>query len=43
MRSTTEPTVSVVIPAFNAAWCIRRAVDSVLAQDFTDFELIIVR
>ena len=42
MRSTTEPTVSVVIPAFNAAWCIRRAVDSVLAQDFTDLELIVV-
>jgi glycosyltransferase involved in cell wall biosynthesis len=36
------PLVSVVIPAYNAAWCIRRAVDSVLAQDFRDFELIVV-
>lgn len=36
------PLVSVVIPAYNAAWCIRRAVDSVLAQDFRDFELIAV-
>lgn len=37
-----EPRVSVVIPAYNAAWCIRRAVDSVLAQDFRDLELIVV-
>ena len=36
------PLVSVVIPAYNSAWCIRRAVDSVLAQDFRDFELIVV-
>lgn len=36
------PAVSVVVPAYNAAWCIRRAVDSVLAQTFTDFELIVV-
>lgn len=34
--------VSVIVPAFNAAWCIRRAVDSVLAQSFRDFELIVV-
>ncbi len=37
-----SPTVSVVIPAYNAAWCVRRAIDSVLAQDFRDFELIVV-
>lgn len=36
------PAVSVVIPAYNAAWCIRRSVDSVLAQTFQDFELIVV-
>lgn len=42
MHSRTEPAVSVVIPAFNAAWCVRRAVDSVLAQRFADFELIVV-
>lgn len=39
---TETVTVSVVIPAYNAAWCIRRAIDSVLAQSFRDFELIVV-
>jgi glycosyltransferase involved in cell wall biosynthesis len=39
---TDNPVVSVIIPAYNAAWCIRRALDSVLAQTFTDFELIVV-
>jgi glycosyltransferase involved in cell wall biosynthesis len=38
----SAPTVSVVIPAYNAAWCAGRAVDSVLAQTFRDFELIVV-
>jgi len=36
------PAVSVVIPAYNAAWCVRKAIDSVLAQDFRDFEVIVV-
>lgn len=38
----SRPAVSVVIPAYNAAWCIRKAIDSVLTQDFRDFELIVV-
>ncbi|MBS0554041.1 MAG: glycosyltransferase family 2 protein, partial [Proteobacteria bacterium] len=42
MTRMTEPAVTVVIPAYNAAWCIRRAVDSVLAQTFRDVELIVV-
>ena len=36
------PTVSVVIPAYNAAWCVCKAIDSVLAQDYGDFEVIVV-
>lgn len=34
--------VTVVIPAFNAAWCIRKAIDSVFAQTFSDFALLVV-
>jgi glycosyltransferase involved in cell wall biosynthesis len=34
--------VSVVIPTHNRAWCLAEAVDSVLAQEFRDFELIVV-
>lgn len=34
--------VSIVMPAYNCAWCIDRALDSVQAQTFTDFELIVV-
>ncbi len=41
-RVNAGPLVSVVIPAYNAAWCVARALDSVLAQDFQDFELIVV-
>lgn len=42
MSRAEAPLVSVVIPAYNAAWCVGRAVDSVLAQSFRDFELIVV-
>ena len=43
MTSTpSAPLVSVVMPAYNVAWCIGRAVDSVLAQDFRECELIVV-
>lgn len=36
------PKVSVIIPAYNAAAYVCRAVDSVLAQTFPDVELIVV-
>jgi glycosyltransferase involved in cell wall biosynthesis len=37
-----KPAVSVIIPTYNRGWIIREALDSVLAQDFEDFELIVV-
>ena len=36
------PLVSIVLPAFNAAQTIRCSIQSVLAQRFTDWELLIV-
>ena len=39
---TKPPRVSVVTPFYNAARFLGEAVDSVLAQDFTDFELLLV-
>ncbi len=39
---TTSPAFSVVIPTYNRAHTLPRAIESVLAQSFKDFELIIV-
>jgi len=36
------PTVSVIMPAYNGERFIREALDSVLAQTFKDFEIIVV-
>jgi len=36
------PVVSVIIPAYNASLFLSKAIESVLAQTFTDFELLIV-
>lgn len=42
MMVNQRPTVSVVMPAFNAAASVRTAVQSVLAQTFKDFELLVI-
>jgi len=41
VRSKT-PEVSVILPTYNRGWIVKEAIDSVLAQDFKDFELIVV-
>lgn len=38
----TQPLVTVLIPAFNAATTIRRAVDSALAQTYRNIEILVV-
>ena len=42
MRSERKPTVSVVIPAFNASPYLREALESVMAQTYQDFEIILI-
>ena len=39
---TPTPRVSVIMPTFNRAHCLERAIDSVLDQTFRDYELIVV-
>jgi glycosyltransferase involved in cell wall biosynthesis len=36
------PLISVIIPVYNDEASIARAVESALAQDFSDFEIIVV-
>jgi glycosyltransferase involved in cell wall biosynthesis len=38
----SSPAVSVLVPAYNVAWCVGKAIDSVLEQDFRDFEIVVV-
>lgn len=40
--TTKQPLISVLLPAYNEAKYLRRAVDSILAQTFKDFELILL-
>lgn len=38
----TAPTVSVLMPLYNAARYLDEAIDSILAQTWTDFELLVI-
>ena len=42
VKNPKKPRVSVIIPTYNRGWIIEEAIDSVLNQDFSDFELIVV-
>jgi glycosyltransferase involved in cell wall biosynthesis len=41
-KSLKKPLVSVIIPTYNRGWIVKEAIDSVLEQDFHDYELIVV-
>ena len=36
------PTVSIIVPVYNAERTIRRCIESILNQEYTDFELLLV-
>lgn len=42
MQSNKRPSVSVIIPAYNRARYVTIAIDSVLAQTYKDYEIIVV-
>ena len=37
-----NPTVSIIVPVYNAENTLSRCVDSILHQEYTDFELLLV-
>jgi len=41
-KNRKKPLVSVIIPTYNRSQMVQEAIDSVLEQDFTDYELIVV-
>lgn len=42
MTSTTKPLFSIIVPVFNTEKYLRKCVDSILGQRFTDFEVVLV-
>lgn len=40
--SACDGLVSVIIPAYNVAWCVGRALDSVLVQSYQQIEIIVI-
>ena len=36
-----NPTVSIIVPVYNGELFLKRCVDSILKQDYKDFELIL--
>ena len=42
IMQSTECTVTILMPVYNAERYLREAIDSILAQTFTDFELLII-
>lgn len=36
------PAISIIVPIYNMEWCMRKCIDSILAQTFTDFECLLI-
>ena len=41
-NSMNKIAISVIVPIYNMEWCMRKCIDSVLAQTFTDFECLLI-
>lgn len=37
-----NPKISVIVPVYNAERYLHRCIDSILAQTFTDFEVLLI-
>lgn len=40
--ATDNPTISVIVPVYNVEKYLPHCIDSILAQTFTDFELLLI-
>lgn len=38
----SSPTISVIVPVYNVAALLPRCIDSLLAQNFADYEVLLV-
>lgn len=41
-KGKNNPTISVIVPVYNAEKYLHRCIDSILSQTFTDFELLLI-
>ncbi|MBF0406254.1 MAG: glycosyltransferase family 2 protein [Candidatus Riflebacteria bacterium] len=41
INTITHPILSVIMPVYNREWCLSKAIETILGQTFTDFEIII--
>lgn len=38
----SKPAISIIVPIYNMEWCMRKSIDSLLAQSFKDFECLLI-
>ena len=42
MDKSSTPLISIIVPVYNVEKYLQRCIDSILAQSFKDFELILI-